>query len=188
MGDLMRDLAFAFRNLRRVPGTVLVIVASLGLGVGAVTTAYAWIDSFLLRPFPVVRESDRLVGVYTEGPEGAQWSLSYPSYRAFNNEVQSFDGVVVHGNATVSLKVGQDGPERVFAQYVSGDFFEVLGVPAAIGRTFRADDEANVAPVAILSQSFWARRFGSDSSLVGKTVLLNGQGFVVVGVAPSGFG
>jgi predicted permease len=88
----------------------------------------------------------------------------------------------------VSLKSGDDAPERAFAELASDNFFDVLGVHAALGRTFLAGEEASMAPVAVLSRSYWERRFNRDSSIVGKSVLLNGQGFTVIGVAPSGFG
>ncbi len=188
MGDLLRDFRFAVRSLRRTPGLALVIVLSLGFGIGAMATAYTWIDSFLLRPFPAVKQSDRLFGVFTKGPDGVEWSLSYPTYLAFRGQIAALDGVLVHTPWTLSLKAGDQAPERVFGEVVSGNFFDVLGVHAEIGRTFRPDEEAAAVPVVVLSRSYWERRFQSDPSVVGRTVLLNGQGFSIVGVAPSGFG
>ena len=140
MGAFLRDVRFAFRSLRHSPGLVLVIVGSLGLGIGAMTTASTWIDSFLLRPFPAVKESDRLVGVYTRGPQDVEWSLSYPKFQKVRDAISSLDGMMVYNMSAVSLKDGDQAPERVWAQLVSGNFFDLLGVKAVMGRTFLPDE------------------------------------------------
>jgi predicted permease len=185
---IVSDLRYAVRGLRGTPGLTLVIIASLGLGLGATTTAYTWIDSFLLRPFPIVHRSDRLMSVYTRGPSGAEWSVSYPRYLQWRDALRSFDGFAVHDARQLSLRVDSAAPERVWAQLVSGNYFDVIRVRTRLGRALRREDEQSAAPVVVLSHAFWRRRFGADPGIVGRTVLLNSQGFEVVGIAPSGFG
>ena len=185
---LVADIRLAVRGLHKAPGFALVVILSLGVGIGATTTVYTWIDSFLLRPFPAVRESNRLVGVYTMGPGGAQWSLSYPRYRRWREAASAVDGLVVYGDKDLSLRTDQFGPARVFAEMVSGNYFDVLGMLAVMGRTLTPKDEQDVAQVAVISQGLWQRAFQKDRSVIGRQVTLNGQGFTIVGVAPSGFG
>src|SRR5437867_1059817 len=152
-------LRYTFRTLFQAPGFAVVVVLSLGLGIGATATAFTWIDSFLLRPFAVVRESDRLVGIHTQGPGGAEWNLSYPKYQQWRDAVQAFNGMVVHTIAPLSLRLEAETAERVWGQLVSGNYFDVLGVRAVRGRTFLPDEERQAAQVVVLSQSYWRRKF-----------------------------
>lgn len=188
MSTLFQNLRYTLRGLTKAPGFTAVVVLSLGLGIGAVATAFTWVDFFLLRPFPLVRESNRLVGLHTEGPGGVEWSVSYPKYLQWRNGVKSFDGLVVFSMQQFSLRVDDATPERVWSEVVSGNYFDVLGVHAARGRTFQADEEAQAAQAAIISRALWSRKFNNDPGVVGRRVTLNGQGFTVIGVAPSGFG
>jgi predicted permease len=176
--------------LVRTPGVTLVVVLSLGVGIGAATTAYTWIDAFVLRPLPLVERSDRLVSVYTKGPSGARWSLSYPAFTDWRAALPAsvFEGITVSSNQTFSLKTDRFGPERVWGQAVSGNFFDLLGVRVLHGRPFQPDEERQAAPVAVISEQLWTRAFGRDPGAIGSQVSLNGQGFTIVGVTPTKFG
>jgi predicted permease len=186
----MTTLRHAIRSLGRTPGVVLVVILSLGVGIGATTTAYTWIDSFVLRPLPLVERSDRLVSIYTKGPGGAKWSVSYPSFHDWRAALPAsvFEGMIVSSNQTLSLKTDRFGPERVWGQAVSGEFFDFLGVRMVRGRSFRPEEEGQAAQVAVISESLWERAFDRDPGAVGRQVAINGQGFTIVGISPKKFG
>ena len=110
----MRDLRLAVRGLLRSPGFTAVVVLSLGLGIGAATTAYHWIDSFVLHPLPAVAESDRLVSVFTRGPGGAEWSLSYPRFRQWREAAAGRVDVALFRAEALSLRTEGTAPERIW--------------------------------------------------------------------------
>ena len=186
----MTTVRHAIRSLARTPGVVLVVVLSLGVGIGATTTAYTWVDSFILRPLPLVERSDRLVSIYTKGPSGVKWSVSYPSFKDWQAAVPPslFEGMTLSSNQSLSMKTDRFGPERVWAQVATSNFFDVLGVTMIRGRGFQPDEERQAAQVAVISETLWERAFQRDPGAVGRQVALNGQGFTIVGVAPGKFG
>jgi len=184
----MRDLRLAVRGLLRSPGFTAVVVLSLGLGIGAATTAYHWIDSFVLHPLPAVAESDRLVSVFTRGPGGAEWSLSYPRFRQWREAAAGRVDVALFRAEALSLRTEGTAPERIWGDMVSGNYFDLLGVRATSGRTLTLEDERQAAQVVVLSERYWARRFERDPGVVGRQVMINGNGFTVVGIVPAKFG
>jgi len=144
-------------------------------------------NSDLFRPLPC-SSLERLVGYYIGKEEGN--GLSYPYYRDVRDRNEVFSGFIAFRFATANLSGGIGGRnEYLWGYLVSGNYFDTLGVRAAMGRTLtEADDKAPGAhPVVVLSHSCWQRRFGGDTAIVGKNVLLNGRGFTVIGVAPAGF-
>ncbi len=184
----MSALRHTLRSLAKAPGFTFVVVASLGLGVGATTTAFSWIDSFLLNPLPAVPASNELVSVYTKGPGGAEWSVAYPRFKRWRDAVSgAVPSLAVFSGEQLSLRFDQFGPERVWSNVVSGNFFDVLEVRAAHGRTLTEDDERTAAQVAVISDRLWDRVFRRDPGTVGKPVAINGQGFTIVGIAPPKF-
>ncbi len=186
----MMTLRHAIRSLSRTPGVVLVVVLSLAVGIGATTTAYTWIDAFVLRPLPLVERSDRLVSIYTQGPGGVRWSLAYPTFTDWRAALPStvFDGMLVSSNQSLSLKTERFGPERVWSQVVSSNFFDLLGIRMIRGRGFQPDEERQAAQVAVISETLWERAFDRDPGAVGRQVTLNGQGFTIIGISPKQFG
>lgn len=188
LGDLRKDLRHAFRQLLRRPGPALVAVLSLGLGIGANTAIFSFVNGLLVKPFNV-EEPDRLTAVYTarvgETPYGNTSYLDYLDYRA-RNEV--FSGVAAHATAPMAL-AGDGAPEIVWGQVVSGEYFQLLGVEAALGRTFRPEegDPLDPRPVAVLAHGTWERAFASDPGVLGRTIRINDHPFTVVGIAPPGF-
>jgi predicted permease len=187
-GAVARDLKHAARSLRANPGLVLLATLSLALGIGANATVFSWARAVLLEPFSAVPGQDRLVKVMQTDRNEEFVSFSYPDYRDLRDRATTLAGLAVVRNAAVTL--GTDGrSERVWAQLVSGNFFEVLGVGAQAGRTLTpADDRSpNAHPVAVLSHALWQRRFGGDPGVVGRTVLLNTRAYTVLGVTPPRF-
>jgi len=192
---LRRDLRYALRTLFREPGFTAVVVITLALGIGGTTATYSAIDAILLRSAPVA-DPDRVVNVYmlyaaraTANPAAGDQvgGASYPDYADLRDS-SVLDGLAAF--AGVELTVDMNGArERIEGQVVTGNFFDVLGVPAVIGRTFTPEDDRIGSPVrvAVLSYGTWQRRWGGDSSVVGRSISLNGNLYNVIGVAPQGF-
>ena len=188
MRTMLQDLRFGVRRLLKSPGFTLVAVASLALGIGANTAIFSLVNTVLLRPLPVERPG-RLVSVSVVGKDDSMLAFSYPTYKDYRDRGgEVLAGLFAERLAPMSLSRG-DSNERVWGYLVSGNYFEVLGVGAARGRTFTPEEDraALSAPVAVLSHACWQRRFGADPSVVGRDVQLNGHPFRVVGVMPEGF-
>lgn len=191
MGSLWNDLQYAFRTLRKSPVFTGVAVLSLALGIGANTAIFSLTDQILLRLLPV-KDPQQLVLLSMKGFHyGGNWggnALSYPMYKDFKEHNSVFSDMFCRFPYNVSL--GYNGnTERVSGELVSGTYFPVLGVGAAVGRTFTADEDRlpNGHPVLMLSYSYWKSRFAGDPSVVGKTMAMNGHNYTVVGVAQQGF-
>ena len=183
MDNFLKDLRYAIRSLLKQPGFTLVAVLTLALGIGINTTVFSLANSVFLRTLPVAAPQN-LVWVFS----GSDNPNSYPDYLDYRNQSDLFDGVLAYD--WVPLNLGNDGhAERVQGTLVSGNFFNVLGVNAQLGRTFlpEEDQTPDASPVAVISHSLWQRRFDKDQNVVGKTLALNGHSFTIVGVAPEGF-
>jgi len=183
----LQDLRFGLRGLLRHPALTAVAVASLGLGIGANATAFTWVRGFVLKPLPAVAGYDRLVTVDTRAPDGAGWSLSWPDFKDQRAQSRTVDLAAVE---MMQLGMRHEGgaAERVWGMAVSGNYFDVLRVRPVLGRFFLADEEGAAVQATVLGYAFWQRRFGGDSAVIGRTLLLNGQAFTVVGVAAPRFG
>ena len=189
MSAWIHDLRHAARTLARRPGLVLAVVLTLGPGLGGTVAVFDLVNLVAWRPPPVARPGE-VVALYTgnpQGPTGAWGRTSYPDYLAYRDAGASFAGLVAETGLTVELSSDQ-GSESVGARTVSGNYFQVLGVPAAHGRTLRPDDDSrSAAPVAVLGFALWQRLFGSDPTAIGGLVSLDGEPFTVVGVASENF-
>jgi hypothetical protein len=160
-------------------------VISLALGIGANTTIFTLINAVFLRPLPV-KDAARLAQVFTVMPKSAAYqSLSLANYRDFRDNVTEFSGLAAYQGTGANLFGGTE-PVATGGQLVSGNYFQVLGVDAALGRTItpEEDTELGASPVMVMSAGLWKRSFASDPDVVGKTVTLNGFTFTVVGVMP----
>ena len=179
--DLHNDLRYALRTLRRSPGFTAIAILSLALGIGANTAIFSLIDEVLLKMLPV-KDPGRLA-VVNRGR-----SLSYPLYVDLRDRNQVFSGLLARSSWPLSITVG-GATERVNGEIVSGNYFEVLGIGAVAGRTLTPEDDVKPGahPVAVLSHGFWQRRFASDPAVIGRTLLVNGYPFTIVGVTPAGF-
>jgi predicted permease len=165
--------------LARSPGFTLVAVVSLALGIGVNTAVFSLFNAVLIRALPVVRGQERLV--WLRAPS------SYPDYLDYREQAQGFEGMAAAtGTREFSLTRGGE-PELVRGEFVTANYFEVLGVGAHAGRGFVEAEGREPARVVVLSHHLWRTRFGSDPAVVGRQVTLNGLGFTVVGVAPEGF-
>ena len=177
-----RDLRHAARLLRRSPGFTAIAVLSLALGIGANTSIFTIINAVMLRSLPV-EDPSRLVQI----KQGDNSVLTNPIWEQIRDHQQAFSGALAYSDTRFDLA---DGGESHFAQgvWVSGDYFRVLGVAPMKGRVFNQFDDRRGAPaLAVLSYSFWQRRYGSDPGIVGKTLRLNRVPFQIVGVTPPWF-
>jgi predicted permease len=185
---LRQDVRHGLRVMRRSPGLTAATIVSLGVGIGANTTIFTLFDALLLRPLPVA-EPGRVVAVYTSDFSGpAYGTSSFPDYLDFRQGTPALAGLTAYGPTPVALSA--DGPvERVLCELATDNYFDVVGLPLALGRGFRPGEDrpGAVARVAVLGHGLWQRRFGSDPSVLGRALTLNGQEYEVVGVAPPGF-
>ena len=187
VGSLLADVRYALRLLRRGPGFTLVAVASLALGIGVNTSIFSLVNALLLRPLPVARPHE-LVSLYTNDTEGPYSTSSYPDYADLRDHNSVFSGLA--GHSLMIAAFNREGQSQlVLGEVVTGNYFDVLGVRAAIGRTFAPDEDTveGARPVAVLGDGFWKRVFGGDPSTVGRTIQIRGLDFAVVGVAPASF-
>jgi predicted permease len=185
---LWQDIRFGFRVLIKSPAFSAVAVLSLALGIGANTAVFSIINASLLKPLPV-EEPKQLVSLFTtDAKNPGNLPTSHLNYVDYRDQNQVFSGVLAFTGAGVTLTKGE-ATEPLFAQVVSGNYFDVLGVKAALGRTFLPDEDKtpDTHPVVVLSYDRWQRSFGGDPSLVGKTISLNRHDFTVVGIAPPDF-
>jgi predicted permease len=186
LDDLLRDIRYALRTFRRLPGFAAMALLILALGIGAATVMFTVINSVLLRPL-AYPEPDRLVTVHGFTDASESWSTSYPDFIDTQRESRSLTMAAWrYGGGTVSAP---GDPEYVDGREISADLFAVLGLPPSIGRSFRIDDDRpGAAPVAIISHSLWRRRFGGSAAAIGQRLVFEGVPYVVVGVAPAGLG
>jgi predicted permease len=191
MSNLLGDLRYAFRSLRKAPVFTAVAVLSLALGIGANTAIFTLLDQILLRLLPV-KDAKELTLLTMRGRHyGSNWggnAISYPMYRDFQDRNQVFSVMFCRFPRGVSLTF--DGhTELSQAELVSGTYFPGLGVGAALGRTFNENDDRTPSghPVVVLSYDFWKTRFAGDRQVVGKKIIVNGVNMTIVGVAQEGF-
>ena len=190
MKQLFQDMRYAYRMLIKNPGFTAVAVLALALGIGANTAIFSVVNAVLLRPLPY-EEPDRLVSV-ARGYEGGgrSDSVSITKFVFWRDNNQVFDGLGAYDFLGAGHNLtGGDQPERIPSIRVSVELFSVLGVEPQAGRNFIADEGVpGAAPVVIISDGLWKRRFGGDPSLIGDTIQLSGTPHIVVGVMPSDFG
>src|SRR5262249_11194856 len=191
MQNLISDLRYAVRIMVKAPVFSTVAILSLALGIGANTAIFTLLDQVLLRLLPV-KEPEQLVLLTSVGSHygsntGAN-ALSYPMYKDFRDRNQVFSGVLCRFGLPLSL--GYKGQtERVDGELVSGNYFDVLGVKAALGRTFTLEDDRipGAHPLIVSSYDFWVNRFAADPKVLGQTLTVNGQSLTVIGVSQRGF-
>ncbi len=188
MEALLRDLRYSVRVFVRNPAFTLVAVLTLTLGIGLTTAVFSLINALLLRPLPV-DEPGELYSLTETSRTGDPFPLvSIDKYRQYESGGRAFEsGIAAQGMSDLSFNSGAE-PEVLVGNFVSGNYFRVLGIAPARGRFFApGEDRATGASVAVISHRLWTRRFGSDPSIVGRTVTLNSQPMTVVGIAPPEF-
>ena len=186
-GDILRqDLAFAARTLRRSRGFAITVVVVSALGIGATTAAFSVTDHVLFRPLPLA-QPDRLVRLWQDQGGYGHTELSPANYRDWKSLSRSFEEMGAFGGQACNLG-GAGEPERVEGQWVTVEVFRVLGVRPLVGRAFGPEDDAPGAPATVvLGYGLWQARFGGETGVLGRQVLLDGAPHVVIGVMPSGF-
>jgi predicted permease len=180
----LRDAALALRQLRRDPGFALAVIVTLALAVGANTAVFSVVQAVLLAPLPY-REPDRLHMIWSNSDRAGylRAPLSGPELQDLRQEATLYDGFAAIWSTTAQI-AGDGPPEQLRVALVTANFFPLLGVAPALGRSFDASEEGPGAPrVAVLSDGLWRRRFGGDPSVVGRSIRLDGDAYTVVGVA-----
>jgi predicted permease len=182
-----KDTRHAVRQLIRRPGWTFTVLMTLALGLGANTSIFALVDAMLFRPAPG-RHPEQLVWVaLAEGQSGRGRAMPYRTYTDLRDRTTTLSGLLAYSSTPFS--VGGRQAERVTGHLVSGNYFDVLGVQAAAGRTLAPGEDTipGAHPVVVLSDRLWRRRFNADTAVVNTTTVINGRPFTVVGVAPAGF-
>ncbi|MGH7720791.1 MAG: ABC transporter permease, partial [Gemmatimonadaceae bacterium] len=199
LDELRQDILYALRTLRNNPGFTAVVVLTLALGIGANTAIFSLVDALLLRPIPV-REPERLValgdpslvGSVSQGAPRTDL-FSYPLYRELRERNRAVTGLLASGRARrVDVRTsGSTGGEleQPRARFVSGNYFEVLGIPTMLGRPFGAEEDGapGASPVVVISEAYWTRRFGGDRGVIGRSLTIDNVPVTVIGVTPPGF-
>ena len=193
LDDLRQDLRYTVRTLGRTPVFTVVVVLTLGLGIGANTAIFSILNGLLLRSLPV-REPDRLVhvtdSVLRETGETRVRAWSYPAWEQIRQRPHLFEGATAWAFTRFNLASGGE-TQFVEGIWADGGFFEMLGVSAVLGRSFSPrDDEPGGGPdgaVTVISYGYWQRHFGGRADVIGRSVRLNGRPFTIIGVAPPEF-
>ncbi|HVZ63300.1 MAG TPA: ABC transporter permease [Lacunisphaera sp.] len=186
---MLSDLKLAFRQLVKSPGYTVVVVLTLAFGIAVNTNIYGMVSMFFLRP-RAVPEPERLMLVLQRSeawkmPHG----ISFPDFKDYRAGLRSLQDLFAYIPQPANVSIEGQPPERTWIETLTPNGFAALRVPAHIGRTLATGDgeEKGGAPVAVLSHRFWRQRFGADPAVVGRSILLNGHSFTVIGVAARGF-
>jgi predicted permease len=189
MGTLLRDLRYGLRMMLGHPGFTLVAVVTMAIGIASTTTVFSWMDGLLLRPLRGVGEPERVVALETVTASGDHLLTSYPDYRDLRDHATLLDGLATVLPRPINIGEGARA-ERVWAELVSGNYFDVLRVKPLLGRFFEGaerDDAPGGKPVAVLSYGLWKSRFRGDPAILGKTIRINRLPYTILGVAPEDF-
>jgi hypothetical protein len=191
MENLLQDLHFAFRQLRKAPGFAVTAVLTLALGIGANTAIFSLINSILLKPLPVPHAEQLMTLALRQNSGTLQNYFSLPEFKALRGQSErSFSGVFAYTISIDGLSAPGQQPERILTCFVTGNFFSGLGLQPVAGRLFLPSEGEVIGsdPVIVLDYNYWQQRFGGDPNIVGRAVTFDGHPMTVVGVAPKGFG
>lgn len=184
----MQDLRFAIRQLRKNSGFAFITILTLALGIGSTTAIFSLVNAVLLRPLPFP-EQDRLVWLSQQDhslPGVAPEALSYPNYFDWRAQNHTFSGMASYDGGGVTFAPGGVA-QRLDAQMVSANLFQVLGVAPMLGRDFRWDDEKPGNRTVMLSYSLWQSEFGGAKDVAGRMIKLDDHSYAIAGVMPKGF-
>jgi len=186
MERILRDLRYGMRMARKSRAFTAVAVITLALGIGANTAVFSIVNGVLLNPLPFP-QSDELVALGENKANFENGSISYPNFRDWQKDNRSFSSMAISRVFSFSL-TGAGEPEQVDGDLVSSDFFSILGVKPVAGRLFLAgEDNVGSAPVALIGEDLWHRKFSSSPDILGKNIRLGPKGYTVVGIIPASF-
>src|SRR5437667_3947119 len=186
MNTLWQDIRYAVRMMGKNLSVTAIVVVVLALGIGANAAIFSVVNAALLRPLPYA-DPDRLVRLSEDSPQVPQMSISYPNLLDWREQNKVFERIAGMQFRSLNL-TGKDEPERLAGRRVSAEFFDVLGVKPALGRSFAADeDRPGANPVCVISHGLWQRRFAADQNIVSKQVTLSGTSYTVIGVLPESY-
>ena len=181
--DLKRDFSFALRALAKAPGFAIIAVVVIAVGIGVNTAVFSVIDAVLLKPL-TYPNPEELVSLTNTSPEGSFPGASIPRFSLWRQQTNIFQQVAAYDFGGAGLNItGSDHPQQVEGVHVSADYFAMFGAPVVAGRTFTAaEDSPNGGHVTVLSYGLWKSRYSGDPNIVGSTIQLDGQPYLVVGV------
>ncbi len=183
LDDLIQDVRYGLRQLRRNPGFTAVAVVTLALGIGANAAIFSFVDAVLLEPLPYPHP-ERIVGVWAKEPGGERWVTSTLNYLDWKRENHCFQFLSAVSEETAIL-TGTGRPQELYAQVVSASYFNVLRVGAALGRTFApGEDKPGKDQEVVLSNRIWQSLFGGDPKIVGRKITLDAKSYTIIGVLP----
>ena len=186
MNGWLQDLRSAFRQFVKAPGVTAVVIITIALGVGANTALFSVVNGVLLNPLPYP-QPDQLVTLHESKPNFDTGSISFPNFRDWHKDNHTFSSMAISRGYSFKL-TGVGEAVQLRGEFVTADYFKVLGTKPVLGRTFAAgEDEIGAAPLAVISEGLWRRKFDSAADIVGKIVTLDGRGFTVIGVIPASF-
>jgi predicted permease len=186
MLTLIQDLLYALRMFRKSPGFAMIAVLTLALGIGANTALFSVVNGVLLNPLPYPHP-EQLVAIHGKTVGFDEGPITYLNFLDWERNNKTFSSIAIYRNQDYNF-TGMSEPERLSGYMISAGFFTALGVNPILGRTLNAgDDQLGAAPVVILGGGFWKRKFGSSSDVLGKSLILNGKSYTVVGVVPATF-
>ncbi|MBZ5706329.1 MAG: ABC transporter permease [Acidobacteriia bacterium] len=183
---LMQDLRYGLRMLVRSPGYTAIAILTLALGIGANTALFSVINGVLLNPLPLP-EPNQLVTLHESKPNFDRGSISYPNFLDWQRENHTFSSMAIARAYAFSL-TGMGEAEQVNGEFLSSDFFPLLGVKPVIGRTFApGEDRVGAGPIALISAGLWQRKFGGTPDVLGKNMMLDARDYTIIGVIPASF-
>jgi predicted permease len=184
MWTLWQDLRYGLRMLAKSPGFAAIAILTLALGIGANTAIFSIVNGVLLNPLPFPHPQELTV-LYEHTTNFEKSSISYPNFLDWQRTNSTFASMAAYRHEDFNI-TGSGEPERVRGGMVSAEFFPILGVKPLLGRLFvRDEDRLGAAPVALLAEGFWQRRFGSARDIIGKQIIMNGDAYTIVGVIPA---
>jgi predicted permease len=187
LDDLIRDVGYGLRQLRRNPGFTIVAIITLALGIGATTAIFSVVNGVLLRPLPYP-SPNRLMILYENSSTSKVMSVSYPNFLDWQRQQRSFSALAIYHWADSFNLSGPTGAEVIQARMVSDGFFKILGVSPLLGRGFSAEDNhLGSNPTAILSYHFWQQRFGGNPEILGNSITMDDRSYTIIGVLPKSF-
>jgi len=186
MEILLEDVRYGIRMLRKSPGFTAIALLTLALGIGANTAVFSIVNGVLLSPL-VFPDPDKLVVLFESKPNFKEGSISYPNFLDWQRENHAFTAIAAYRPDSFTLTGAGQG-EQVLGEMVSADFFSILGVKPLMGRMFTSqEDQLGAGHVALVSSGFWRRKFGSSPDILGSRMVLNGEGYTIIGVIPASF-